>query len=176
MTALSLVSGSRWRPRLASVLGVVTGAVLLLAGFTAGIVGGLALSWLAWIGESGSRGAVLAFGSALLYLVLLFVGCRLGASGMEARSGAALPAGGWALANLLLISYSPGDDIIVSDSLVNYVLLFGGVLAVTLATVTAPAPRPRPASSARPEREDLLAEPEEQRVDTHGDEGPERRV
>lgn len=119
----------------------VAGTLLAAAGFTAGVFGGMAASWLGWLWQTGAAGMAAAAGILLLFFPALFFGCRAAAYGMQSRLGAALPALGWTLGLLVLTGYTPDGSVLVSAGAVNYVFLLGGVLTVTLATVSVPPPR-----------------------------------
>lgn len=124
-----------------TLLDVAAGTFLFLAGTATGVVCGLAVAWFAWVEQTGTLGMVLAYAGAVSYLALLFLGCRLGAVGMDGRIGAFLPAAGWMLATLAIASFNTGGDVVFGRQIVNYVVLYGGVFVVAAAVVTAPVGR-----------------------------------
>lgn len=138
-------------------LQVAAVSLLFTAGLAVGVVAPFALSWLAWMSLS-TTGTAVAFALAAVYLLLLSLGCRCGAAGLEARYGALVPALGWIAASLAIALYHPGGDIVVSDSMVNYLVMYGGMAAVALGVLTAPADGSLPWSRRPPADEDLLAE------------------
>jgi hypothetical protein len=112
-------------------------SLLFATGVVVGVVAPFALSWLAWM-SLGSTGTAIALVLAAVYLLLLYVGCRCAGAGMEARYGAVVPALGWIVASLAIALYQPGGDIVVSDSMVNYLVMYGGMAAVALGVLTTP--------------------------------------
>ncbi|GAA3741335.1 DUF6113 family protein [Salinactinospora qingdaonensis] len=125
-----------------AVLLAVGYAVLLSLGFVAGIVSGLAASWLSWLWQTGSLGKVVAGVTLVVLCGLLFAGCRAAEWGMGSRIGSALPAAGWVVAGFTLISVSSAGDIVMTSAVINYGFLFGGIGAVVLATAVSSAPGP----------------------------------
>ncbi|QVQ54062.1 hypothetical protein J4H86_10370 [Spiractinospora alimapuensis] len=134
-----------------TLLDIATGTLLFLAGAATGLVCGFTVAWFAWVEQTGTLGMVLAYAGAASYVVMLFVGCRLGAVGMDGRVGAFLPAAGWILATLAVATFNTGGDVVFGRQIVNYVVLYGGVFVVAAAVITAPiGPRvPRRASGGK---------------------------
>lgn len=124
--------------RLVAVMGVLAGMSLLLAGFGGGVAGGLAMGWASWLWGRDPLGMVLGALLVVAVLAVLFFAGRLAAYGMASRAGAAAFGVGWAIAMLVMTGYTPGDSIVFTADLLTYAFLFGGLLAVTIATVTAP--------------------------------------
>ncbi|MFC3997161.1 hypothetical protein ACFOVU_14605 [Nocardiopsis sediminis] len=117
---------------------IAANVVLLSAGFAAGIVGGPAARWLTWLWNTGLGGQVVAGAIAVAVLVLLFTACRVAGWGTGSRLGAGLPAVGWTAASFALVTLSSGGDIMLTANVMEQVYLFGGVFAVSMATVLTP--------------------------------------
>ncbi|GAB3207739.1 DUF6113 family protein [Marinactinospora thermotolerans] len=112
-------------------------AALLVLGFVAGIVAGIAQGWLAWLSQTGTAGTVVAVSGLVAFLLLLFLACRL--AGRElGRPGAGFPAAGWVAASFALIGWSSGGDVVLTSATINYGFVFGGIAAVVVATVLTP--------------------------------------
>lgn len=110
--------------------------MLALAGAFVGLAGGFALGWLAWLEYYGVWGRVLAGVGAVCYLVALFLACRRGAGGLGGRWGALGAAAGWILGTLLISTYAPGGDVVITDSIVNYLWVYGGMVTVVAGALT----------------------------------------
>ncbi|MFC4560492.1 hypothetical protein ACFO4E_01345 [Nocardiopsis mangrovi] len=111
---------------------------LLPAGFAAGIVGGPAARWLTWLWNTGLGGQIVAGIAAAAVLAVLFTACRAAGFGTGSRLGAGLPAVGWTAASFALVTVSSGGDIMLTSNVMEQVYLFGGVFAVSMATVLTP--------------------------------------
>ncbi|UOE22213.1 hypothetical protein NI17_023170 [Thermobifida halotolerans] len=126
-----------------TALAVLNGVFLTVLGFVAGIVLSVCAGWLSWLWLTGTVGQVLGMVTILLFLAVLFLGGRAIGWGTGARWGPGAFAVGWVLANSALTGYVAGGDVMVTSATPNYLLLYGGVGAVILATVLTPdAPRP----------------------------------
>jgi hypothetical protein len=104
-------------------------AGLALLGMLAGITGSLVQA--GWF----PLGLLLALGGA----AGLFWG---GALLTRSRAGAAAPAGGWALAVLLLTASRPEGDFIFAADAGSYLFLLGGMALAFACATFAPAARP----------------------------------
>ncbi|MGP4113003.1 DUF6113 family protein [Streptomyces sp. 4N509B] len=102
---------------------------LVVLGLAAGLAGSLVQA--GWF----PLGLLLALGGA----AGLFWG---GALLTGSRAGAAAPAGGWALAVMLLTASRPQGDFIFASGVGSYLFLFGGMLIATLCATLAPSRRP----------------------------------
>ncbi|MGK5529948.1 DUF6113 family protein [Streptomyces sp. URMC 129] len=105
----------------------------------------------------GVAGSLVQGGSFPLGLVLGLAGAGGlfwgGALALRSRMGAAIPAGGWAVAVLLLTITRPEGDFVFAADAGSYLFLLGGMaIAVVCATLApserplfaVPEPRPRP--------------------------------
>lgn len=123
----------------------VTGAayaMLLLLGFLVGVYGAFYHSLAAWGVPLG----------AIVAVAVNFVLCRGAGRMMGTRPSALLPAAGWLIAVMLLSSKRSGGDVLITDSLAGYTLLFGGTVAAAIAVAMtfvdrAAPPRSGPTSS-----------------------------
>ncbi|WP_460772167.1 hypothetical protein [Nocardiopsis nanhaiensis] len=126
------------RSRLALLSPVMTGLsclILFCGGLAVGMAASFGMGWFAhfWVlglpVQAGIAAGVLAF------LVLLYALCRLAGWGSRRQSGAAAFAAGFLVSLLGLIGYLPGGSIVFSDALINYVFLFGAMVALGAAVV-----------------------------------------
>ncbi|WP_046471061.1 DUF6113 family protein [Allosalinactinospora lopnorensis] len=137
----SAQGGQGPRGAAAAAVTVAGYTVLLVLGFAAGLVCGLAASWLSWLWGSGALGMALAGGALVVFLGLLYTGCRAAGWAMGSRLGAGLPAAGWVGAGLLLTGFAPSGDVVMLATVVSYAFLLGGIAVVAGATVLS-GPRP----------------------------------
>lgn len=118
-------------------------ALLLLTGVAVGVLSGFGMSWFShyWpvsaLVKAGTVAGVLAF------LVLLYALTRAAAWGSRRQSGATGFAVGYVLSLLAMIGYLPGGDIVFSAAAINYLFLFGAMVALAagvMRSMTFPAP------------------------------------
>ncbi|MDA8369566.1 MAG: hypothetical protein M0026_06815 [Nocardiopsaceae bacterium] len=131
----SPVQGDQGRRQADRVVAVLGHIVLLLLGFAAGIVCGVAAGWLSWLWAGGALGQAVSGLLLVLYLGVLFAGCRVAGWSMGSRLGAGLPAAGWIAGAFALAEVSSAGDIVMTSSTITYAYLFGGMVTVVLATV-----------------------------------------
>lgn len=122
-------------------------AVLLLLGFTAGIVCSLASGWLSWLWGTGTWGMLLAGVALVVFLGALHAGCRAAGWAMGSRLGAGLPALGWVAAGL---TFTFVGDIQLVASVFSGVFHVGAVVAVVFATLMSDPPGKAVTPASRP--------------------------
>ncbi len=148
VTTPESVAGTQSRPPalLSSAMTVLSFLVLLPTGAAVGVLSGFGMSWFShhWpLGLPVQAGAVVG---VVVFLVLLYTLTRLVAWGSRRQSGATGFAVGYVLSLLGMIGYLPGGDIVFSAAPVNYVYLFGSMVALAagvMRSVTLPGPTPR---------------------------------
>ena len=122
---------------------VLSFALLLLTGTVVGTVSGFGMSWFAhyWpLGLLVQAGVVVG---VVAFLVLLYALTRLAAWGSRRQSGATGFAAGYVLSLMLMVGYGTGGDIIFSAALINYVFLFGTMVALAIGVMhSSPLLRP----------------------------------
>lgn len=106
---------------------------------------GLAGGWLSWLWGAGTLGMLLAGLGLVVFLALLFAGCRAAAWAMGSRLGAGLPALGWVAAGLTFTFYG---DIELVGTIFNGVFHIGAIVAVTFATLLSDPPPDQSGSAA----------------------------
>ncbi|WP_285757617.1 hypothetical protein [Nocardiopsis ansamitocini] len=118
-----------------TALGVLCPVFLAALGLVGGIVTGFSVSWLSWLWLTGAAGQALAALTVVLLLVAVFLACRVAGWAVGSVVGGASLALGWVLASLALIAPSGSGDVLMTSTPVNYVFLYGGVLAAVLGTL-----------------------------------------
>ncbi|MBE2999288.1 hypothetical protein IDM40_11305 [Nocardiopsis sp. HNM0947] len=130
-----------------TVSSVLTGAtcvVLFLLGLVLGTVSTVSAGWLTRYWDGGQPAPALAIAALVVYVVLLYVLCRLAAWGGRRQSAAVAFALGYAVVLFAATSYLPGGDVLLQDDPVHYAFLIGAMVALAAAVVRS-APRRRPA-------------------------------
>lgn len=120
---------------LSTVITVVTFVVLLLLGTAVGLLSTSSAGWLTRYWDGGQPAPALAVTGLVLYLVLLYLLCRLLAWGSRRQSGAIAFAVGFLGAILAVTSYLPGGDILLTDHLVHYAFMLGSMVVLAFAVV-----------------------------------------
>ncbi|WP_017608189.1 hypothetical protein [Nocardiopsis xinjiangensis] len=131
---------------LSSVLTGATCVVLFLLGIVLGMVSTVSAGWLTRYWDGGQPAPALAITGLLLFVVLLYVLCRLLAWGGRRRSVVVAFALGFAVVLFAVTSYLPGGDVLLQDDMVHYGFLIGAMVALAAAVVRSP-PRVRVAES-----------------------------
>lgn len=147
VTTPESAAGPQSRPPaiLSSAMTALSFLVLLLTGAAVGLLSGFGMSWFShhWpLGTLVQAGSVVG---VVMFLVLLYALTRLAAWGSRRQSGATGFAVGYVLSLLGMIGYLPGGDIVFSAAVVNYVYLFGSMMALAagvMRSATLPGPSP----------------------------------
>ncbi|MEU3230463.1 hypothetical protein ACFV4I_11920 [Nocardiopsis alba] len=119
---------------------VLSFLVLMATGAATGVLSGFGVSWFAREWPLGGLAQVKAVAGVLLLLVALYALTRLAGWGSRRQSGALGFSAGFALSLMGMIGYLPGGDIIFPDAIINYVFLFGSMVALALGVVRSAAP------------------------------------
>lgn len=115
----------------AAVTGAAYGTLLVL-GALVGVYGAFYYSLSVWGVPLG----------AIVAVVLNFVMCRAAGRMMRTRLSAVLPAVGWLVAVLLLSAKRSEGDLLITNTVGGYILLFGGSLAAAIAVTMSVVERP----------------------------------
>ena len=114
---------------------VLSFAVLLVAGLAVGVLSGFAMGWVSHYWDLGPAAQAAGVAAVLVYLVLLYALCRLAGWGSRRQSGALGFAIGYVAVMLGMIGYVTGGNVVFSAKLVNYVFLFGSMIALAAGVV-----------------------------------------
>ncbi|MFB8764196.1 hypothetical protein [Nocardiopsis alba] len=123
---------------------VLSFLVLMATGAAVGVLSGFGVSWFAREWPLGGPAQAKAVAGVLLLLVALYALTRLAGWGSRSQSGALGFSAGFALSLMGMIGYLPGGDIIFPEAIINYVFLFGSMVALALGVVRSAAPFQRP--------------------------------
>lgn len=132
---------------LSAVLTGTTCVVLFFLGVVLGTVSTVSAGWLTRYWDGGQPAPALAITTLALFVVLLYVLCRLLAWGGRRRSAVVAFALGFAGMLFAATSYLPGGDVLLQDNLVHYGFLIGAMVALAAAVVRS-SPRGAVATSA----------------------------
>ncbi|WP_190394234.1 hypothetical protein [Nocardiopsis quinghaiensis] len=153
--------GRTSRGALSPVLTAATLVVLLLLGAAVGLFSTTGAGWLTFYWGAGTQVRALVVVGLLAFLALLYGACRLCAWGGRRPSAAVAFAAGFLASVIVLVGYTPGGDLLLTNHLVHNAYLFGAMLVLVLAVIRSGAfafltepPRvpsvPRGYQSARP--------------------------
>lgn len=120
---------------LSSVLTGATCVVLFLLGIVLGTVSTVSAGWLTRYWDGGQPAPALAITGLVVFVVLLYVLCRLLAWGGRRQSVVVAFALGFAVVLFAATSYLPGGDVLLQDNLVHYGFLIGSMVALAAAVV-----------------------------------------
>lgn len=120
---------------LSSVLTGATCVVLFLLGFVLGTVSTVSAGWLTRYWDAGQPAPALAITGLVLFVVLLYVLCRLLAWAGRRQSMVVAFALGFAVVLFGATSYLPGGDVLLQDNLMHYGFLIGAMVALAAAVV-----------------------------------------
>ncbi|MBR8744601.1 hypothetical protein [Nocardiopsis sp. MG754419] len=127
-----------------SAMTVLSFLVLLPTGAAVGVLFGFGMSWFSHHWPLGLLVQVGSVAAVLVLLALVYALTRLAAWGGRRQSAATGFAVGYVLVLLGMIGYLPGGDIVFSAAVVNYVFLFGSMVALAagvMRSATFPGPR-----------------------------------
>lgn len=136
---------------MSAALTVLSFAVLLFAGAAVGLMSGFSMGWVAHFWDLGLTAQIGGVAAVVAYLVALYALCRLAGWGSRRQSGALGFAIGFVAVMLVMIGYTTGGSVVISGKLVNYVFLFGSMLALAAGVMrsfvlpprTTPQPSPQ---------------------------------
>lgn len=120
---------------LSAVLTGATCVVLFLLGIVLGMVSTVSAGWLTRYWDGGQPAPVLAVTGLLVFVVLLYILCRLLAWGGRRQSVVVAFALGFAAVLFATTSHLPGGDVLLQDNLVHYGFLIGAMVALAAAVV-----------------------------------------
>ncbi len=115
---------------MSSAVTVLSFVLLLLTGAALGVLSGFGMSWFSHYWPVGALVKAGAVAGVLAFLVLLYALVRAAAWGSRRRSGATGFAVGYVSSLLAMIGYLPGGDIVFSAAAINYLFLFGSMVAL----------------------------------------------
>ncbi|MDE3721175.1 hypothetical protein PWG71_07220 [Nocardiopsis sp. N85] len=118
---------------LSSVLTVVTAVVLGAAGLVTGLLSVVTVGWLTRYWEAGILPQVLGVAGLLVLLAAVYTLCRLCAWGARRFSSAVAFALGFVAALLLVASYMPGGDRLLTAHLLHSAFLLGSMAVLGVA-------------------------------------------
>ena len=104
--------------------------ILFCGGLAAGVAAGFGMGWFAHFWVLGLQVQAGIAAGVIAFLVLLYALCRLAGWGSRRQSGAVAFAAGFLVSLLGMIGYLPGGSIVFSESVINYVFLFGAMVAL----------------------------------------------
>lgn len=131
-------------PFLSSAVTVLSFAVLLVAGLAVGVLSGFAMGWVSHFWDLGLSQQVGGAAGVVAFLVALYALCRLAGWGSRRQSGAVGFAVGYVAVMLVMLGYLTGGNIVFSAKLVNYVFLFGSMIALAVGVMRSFVLPPRP--------------------------------
>ncbi|WP_201296747.1 hypothetical protein [Nocardiopsis sp. FR26] len=141
---------------LSPLLTAATLVVVLALGVLAGLLSTTGAGWLTRYWGAGQPVPALAVAALLVFLALLYTGCRLCAWGSRRPSAAVFFAVGFLASVIALVGYVPGGDLVLTNHLMHNAYLFGSMLVLVLAVIRSrvflPAsalPRPESAGQAQ---------------------------
>lgn len=134
---------------LSAALTGATCVVLFLLGIVLGMVSTVSAGWLTRYWDGGQPAPVLAVTGLLVFVVLLYILCRLLAWGGRRQSVVVAFALGFAAVLFATTSHLPGGDVLLQDNLVHYGFLIGAMVALAAAVVRS-SPHAVGVRSARP--------------------------
>lgn len=114
---------------------VLSFAVLLFAGAAVGLTSGFGMGWVSHYWDLGLAAQAGGVAAVVAYLVALYALCRLAGWGSRRQSGALGFAVGFVAVMLVMIGYTTGGSVVFSAKLVNYVFLFGSMIALAAGVV-----------------------------------------
>ncbi|GAA1120542.1 hypothetical protein GCM10009642_67420 [Nocardiopsis metallicus] len=130
---------------------VLSFAVLLFAGAAVGLMSGFSMGWVSHFWDLGPITQAGGVAAVVVYLVALYALCRLAGWGSRRQSGALGFALGFVAILLAMIGYTVGGSIVISGKLVNYVFLFGSMVALAAGVVRSVVLPPRTTHRAQPQ-------------------------
>ncbi|QRN81672.1 MAG: hypothetical protein JK586_04090 [Nocardiopsis sp. BM-2018] len=130
---------------------VLSFAVLLFAGAAVGLMSGFLMGWVSHFWDLGPITQAGGVAAVVVYLVALYALCRLAGWGSRRQSGALGFALGFVAILLAMIGYTVGGSIVISGKLVNYVFLFGSMVALAAGVVRSVVLPPRTTHRAQPQ-------------------------
>ncbi|WP_234004113.1 hypothetical protein [Nocardiopsis sp. SBT366] len=137
-------------PFLSSAVTVLSFAVLLVAGLAVGVLSGFAMGWVSHFWDLGLSQQVGGVAAVVAFLVALYALCRLAGWGSRRQSGAVGFAVGYVAVMLVMLGYLTGGNIVFSAKLVNYVFLFGSMIALAVGVMRSFVLPPRPTPVVTP--------------------------
>jgi hypothetical protein len=138
-------------PFASAALTVLSFAVLFFAGAAVGLMSGFSMGWVSHFWDLSLIAQVGGVAAVAAYLVALYALCRLAGWGSRRQSGALGFALGFVAAVLVMIGYTTGGSIVISGKLVNYVFLFGSMIALAAGVVRSFVLPPRTTPQAQPQ-------------------------
>lgn len=138
-------------PFASAALTVASFAVLFFAGAAFGLTSGFSMGWVAHVWDLGLAAQIGGAAAVAAYLVALYALCRLAGWGSRRQSGALGFALGFVTAVLLMIGYTTGGSIVISGKPVNYLFLFGSMIALAAGVVRSFVPPPHTTTRVRPQ-------------------------
>ncbi|MCY9785743.1 hypothetical protein KIK06_17795 [Nocardiopsis sp. EMB25] len=135
MTTSDTATGAE-RARGASVLLYLgTLAVVAPLGAVVGLVSSLCAGWLTRYWEAGQPVPTIAVAALVVYVALLYAGCRLLAWGSGTPDAAMAFTIGFVLSLFAVIGYTPGGDIVLTGHMIHNGYQLGSMLALAAAVV-----------------------------------------
>ncbi|WP_431870572.1 hypothetical protein [Nocardiopsis eucommiae] len=131
-------------PLASSALTVLSFAVLSVAGLGVGVLSGFAMGWVSHFWDLGLTQQAVGLAAVVAQLVVLYTLCRLAGWGSRRQSGAVGFAVGYVAVMLVMLGYLTGGNIVFSAKLVNYVFLFGSMIALAVGVMRSLVLPPRP--------------------------------
>ncbi|WP_239646181.1 hypothetical protein [Nocardiopsis valliformis] len=138
-------------PFASAAMTVLSFAVLLFAGAAVGLMSGFSMGWVSHFWDLGLTVQVGGVAAVVAYLVALYALCRLAGWGSRRQSGALGFAVGFVAMMLAMIGYTVGGSIVFSGKPVNYVFLFGSMIALAAGVMRSFVLPPRTTPQAQPQ-------------------------
>lgn len=120
---------------LSAALTGATCVVVFLLGTMLGTVSTVSAGWLTRYWDGGQPAPALAITGLVVFVVLLYLLCRLLAWAGRRQSVVVAFALGFAVVLFATTSYLPGGDVLLQDNMVHYGFLIGAMVALAAAVV-----------------------------------------
>ncbi|MEU3016301.1 hypothetical protein ABZ635_02750 [Nocardiopsis sp. NPDC007018] len=133
----------RPHPFVSSALTVLSFALLLVAGLAVGVLSGFGMGWVSHFWDLGPVQQGAGVTAVVVFLVALYALCRLAGWGSRRMSGAVGFAIGYVAVMMVMIGYVTGGNIVFTTKLVNYVFLFGSMIALAVGVMRSMVLPPR---------------------------------
>ncbi|WP_239647873.1 hypothetical protein [Nocardiopsis ganjiahuensis] len=140
---------SRPNPFASSAVTVLSFAVLLVTGLAVGVLSGFSMGWVSHYWDAGLAAQAAGVAALVAFVVLLYALCRLAGWGSRRQSGALAFALGYVAVMMAMLGYVTGGSILFPVKLVNYVFLFGSMIALAAGVVRSFVLPPRTTPPAR---------------------------
>ncbi|MFI6574573.1 hypothetical protein ACIBFB_02140 [Nocardiopsis sp. NPDC050513] len=132
---------------------LATLAAVAPLGAVVGFVSSVCAGWLTRYWEAGQPAQLIAVVALLVYVALLYAGCRLLVWGSGTPDAAMAFTTGFVVALFVVIGYNPGGDVVLTGHMIHNAFQLGSMLALASAVVVSSIRGARRArSAARGER------------------------